>query len=155
ARRAGLASVPHGGELLGADHAGVVFRELNPDRIGHGVRATEDPAVLDQITGAGVAFELCPWSNVALGVYPDASAVPLRQIVAAGGRVALGADDPLIFGARLVDQYRLAREAHGFTDSELAELARASVQASRATTASKRKLLSGIDRWLAPPPPGL
>jgi adenosine deaminase len=149
ARDAGLASVPHGGELLGADHVQVVARELRPDRLGHGVRAAEDPSVLDRLVGAGVAFELCPLSNVALGVYPEVAAIPVRTIVEAGARVALGADDPLIFGTRLVDQYRALREAHGFTDAELADLARSSVEASRAGQATKARLKAGIARWLA------
>jgi adenosine deaminase len=152
ARDAGLASVPHGGELLGADHAAEVLSELGPDRIGHGVRAAEDPDVLRRIVDRGVAFELCPLSNVALGVYPDAAAVPVRQIVDAGGQVALGADDPLIFGSRLVDQYQTLRDVHGFTDTELADLARASVLASRTSGALKRRLLDGIGRWLATAP---
>jgi adenosine deaminase len=151
ARAAGLASVPHGGELLGADHARQVARELKPDRIGHGVRATEDPAVLDEIVAAGVAFELCPTSNVALGVYADAAAVPARQLAAAGAQLALSADDPLIFGARLVDQYQLLRSVHGFSDQELADCARASVLSSRASRATERRLLDGIAHWLATP----
>ncbi|MDR0432083.1 MAG: adenosine deaminase, partial [Bifidobacteriaceae bacterium] len=102
ARRAGLASVPHGGELLGADHLHEVIRTLEPTRVGHGVRAAEDPRLLDQMVERGIALELCPWSNVSLGVFPTIDAVPLRPIVKAGARVALGADDPLIFGFRLL-----------------------------------------------------
>jgi adenosine deaminase len=154
ARAAGLASVPHGGELMGAAHADQIARDLRPDRIGHGVRATEDPAVLARLVDSGVAFELCPLSNVALGVYPDAASVPVRAIVAAGAQVALAADDPLIFGARLVDQYRMLRDVHGFTDRELADLARASVLASRASERSQRRLLAEIGRWLAEPDAG-
>jgi adenosine deaminase len=154
ARAAGLASLPHGGELLGAQHAAEVARLLRPDRIGHGVRAAEDPAVLARLVDSGVAFELCPLSNVALGVYPDAAAVPVRAIARAGAQIALAADDPLIFGSRLVDQYRALRQVHGFTDPELAGLARASVLASRASAASKRRLERGIDQWLAAPAPG-
>jgi adenosine deaminase len=151
ARAAGLASVPHGGELLGAAHAAEVARDLLPDRLGHGVRATEDPAVLARLVDSGVAFELCPLSNVALGIYPDAASVPVRPLVDAGAQIALGADDPLIFGSRLADQYRMLRAAHGFTDPELAELARASVRASRASDGAKRRASARIDRWLAQP----
>jgi adenosine deaminase len=148
AREGGLAAVPHGGELLGADHASEVARALKPDRIGHGVRASEDVSVLENLVGQGVAFELCPLSNVALGIYPSPADVPVRQIMTAGGLIALGADDPLIFGSRLVDQYQMLREVHCFTDTELASLARASVTASRAADGTKRRLLGGIDRWL-------
>ncbi|MDR2564512.1 MAG: adenosine deaminase [Bifidobacteriaceae bacterium] len=149
-RAAGLASVPHGGELLGADHVRQLARALKPDRLGHGVRAVENPALLRELAESGVALELCPLSNVALGVYPDAAAVPIRSILATGAQVTLSADDPLIFGSRLVDQYRMLREVHGFTDAELAGLASASVQASRATPATKQSLLAGIGAWLCP-----
>ncbi len=149
ARDAGLASVPHGGELLGPAHVEAVLDHLRPDRLGHGVRSGEDPRVLDRVVSSGVALELCPASNVSLGVYPSAADVPLRALVDAGATVALGADDPLLFGSRLVDQYVLAREVHGFTDDELAALARSSITASRASAEVKTRLLAGIDGWLA------
>lgn len=152
ARRAGLASVPHGGELLGPPHIADVLESLVPDRLGHGVRAAEDAALLRRIVDRGVALEVCPASNVSLGVYPDDEAVPLRRLVDAGATVALGADDPLLFGSRLVHQYVSAREAHGFTDAELAELARASIRASRASDGTKSRLLAGVDAWLAVEP---
>jgi adenosine deaminase len=149
ARRAGLASLPHGGELLGADHVAAVLASLKPDRIGHGVRATEDPDVLRRMVDAGVAFEVCPLSNVSLGVYDSARDVPLRTLVETGATVALAADDPVVFGSRLVDQYRSAREDHGFTDRQLADLAGASITASRASAATKARLRQGVAAWLA------
>lgn len=149
ARRAGLAGVPHSGELLGADHVAVTLDTLAPDRLGHGVRSVEDPAVLRRVVDAGIALEVCPSSNVALGVYPDAASVPLARLLDAGARVALGADDPLLFGHRLVDQYRAAREVHGLDDAALAGLARASVEASRAPDDVRASLLRGIEAWLA------
>ena len=71
--------------------------------------------MLERVVAQGVALEVCPLSNVSLGVYDRADEVPLRTLVDAGARVALGADDPLIFGSRLADQYATARVAHGFT----------------------------------------
>lgn len=151
AKRAGLISVPHGGELLGPDHLEVVLDELAPDRVGHGIRAAEDPAMLDRIAAAGQALEVCPGSNVHLGVYPSLAEVPLRAVIDAGIEVALGADDPLLFSTRLVDQYEAAREALGFTDPELAELARSSIRASTASAATRARALADIDAWLAAP----
>ena len=153
ARRAGLASVPHGGELLGPEHVTEVLDHLAPDRLGHGVRAAEDPSVLRRAGDAGVAFEVCPSSNVSLGVYRSAERVPLRTLVDAGATVALGADDPLLFHARLVDQYEQARHVHGLSDAEIAELARGSIRASRASSATKTGLVAGVDAWLAAPAP--
>ncbi|NUU18033.1 adenosine deaminase [Cellulomonas humilata] len=149
ARRAGLASVPHGGELLGPAHVEDVVGHLHPDRLGHGVRSAEDPRVLERVVDEGVALEVCPASNVSLGVYATAADVPLRALVDAGATVALGADDPLLFLSRLVDQYAIARDVHGFSDEELAELARSSIRASRAADDVRARLLAGVDDWLA------
>jgi adenosine deaminase len=149
ARRAGLAAVPHGGELLGADHVEVALEVLAPDRLGHGVRAAEDDDVLARVVDAGVALEVCPASNVSLGVYPELSAVPLRRLLDAGARVALGADDPLLFRSRLLDQYVAARDVHGLDDERLAGLARTSIEASRAPAEVRRRLFAGVDAWCA------
>lgn len=94
---------------------------------------------------------MCPGSNVALGVYADAADVPLRRLVDAGARVALGADDPLLFGSRLAEQYESARTVHGFDDAALARLARGSIEGSRAPESVRRDLLAGVDRWMADP----
>lgn len=149
ARRAGLACVPHGGELLGAAAVEETLSVLAPDRLGHGIRSAEDPRVLDEIVRRGVTLEVCPGSNVALGVYRAARDVPLRQLVDAGARIALGADDPLLFGSRLNAQYETARTVHGLSDAELAELARGSVRGSRAPQPARSQMLTDIDSWLA------
>jgi adenosine deaminase len=70
-------------------------------------------------------------------------------LVDAGARVALGADDPLLFGSRLLDQYEIARTVHGFTDAELANLARRSIDGSRAPSDVRAHLLAGVDAWLS------
>jgi adenosine deaminase len=149
ARSAGLASVPHSGELLGPDHVRTTLDHLAPDRIGHGVRSVEDRSVLDDVVDRGITLEVCPGSNVALGVYAEQAGVPLRALRDAGARVALGADDPLLFGSRLADQYRFAREQHGFTDEQLADLARDSIRGSRAPDDVRTRLLADVDGWLA------
>jgi adenosine deaminase len=149
ARRAGLASVPHGGELLGADAVWETLAALSPDRLGHGIRSAENPRVLEEVVRRGVTLEVCPGSNVALGVYKADGDVPLRQLIQAGAQIALGADDPLLFGSRLNAQYDSARQVHGLSDGELAELARGSVRGSRATVQARTQMLAGIDRWLA------
>lgn len=151
ARRAGLVGVPHGGELLGPEHVREVVAHLKPARLGHGVRSAEDRDLLARIVDAGIALEVCPASNVSLGVYPDLDHVPLRTLYDAGATLALGADDPLLFLSRLTDQYVAAREVHGFSDAEVAELARASIRASTAPESSVRAWLAAVDAWLATP----
>jgi adenosine deaminase len=149
ARRAGLMSVPHGGELAGPASVRACLDELRADRIGHGVSAARDPALLRRIARQDVTLEVCPGSNVALGVAASPAEVPLRRLLDAGVPVALGADDPLLFGSRLTAQYELARQAHGLDDSALAELARMSVRGSAAPGETAKRLLDGIDAWLA------
>jgi adenosine deaminase len=152
AARAGLLAVPHGGELAGPASVRACLDVLAADRIGHGVRSTEDPSLVRRLALAGTTLEVCPTSNVALGVAGRPEDVPLRRFLDAGVKVALGADDPLLFGARLTAQYEIARQAHGYSDGELAELARMSVRGSAAPEHVRKELLAGIDAWLAAPP---
>ncbi len=154
AARAGLLLAPHGGELAGPASVATCLTALRADRVGHGVRAVEDPALLDRLAARGTTLEVCPASNVRLGVYATPADVPLRALREAGVPVALGADDPLLFGSRLLDQYEAARHVHGLTDEALAELARCSVRGSVAPDDVRRRLLAGIDAWLAAPARG-
>lgn len=149
ARRAGLASLPHGGELLGPESVRIALDELHPDRLGHGVRVVEDPRLLERVVEEGVALEVCPTSNVSLGVYSDLTSVPVPTLMDAGAQIALGADDPLLFGSRLLGQYAAMRAAHDLTDAELAELARMSLRAAYAPDSIKVQALRDVDDWLA------
>src|SRR5699024_1857314 len=174
AREAGLSAVPHGGELLGPSHVHDVGAHVRPDRpgrggrlgarlvlagvahlrpvrLGHGVRAAEDPELLARIVDLGIGLEVCPGSNASLGVTREPTDVPLRRLVEAGAQIALGADDPLLFDSRLLDQYETARKI-GFSDAELADLAADSIRISRASDEVKSRLLTGVQDWLAATP---
>ncbi|MDJ0381522.1 adenosine deaminase [Streptomyces sp. G-G2] len=148
AREGGLLAAPHGGELSGPSSVRDCLDDLRAARIGHGVRAAEDPRLLQRLADRQITCEVCPASNVALGVYERHEDVPLRTLFEAGVPMALGADDPLLFGSRLAAQYEIARRHHAFTDAELAELARQSVRGSAAPEDVQAKLLAGIDHWL-------
>jgi adenosine deaminase len=152
AERAGLRLVPHGGELLGPESVRTCVDALHAQRVGHGVRSVEDPALLAEIVDRGIALEICPVSNVALGVYSDLTSVPLPELLAAGATVALGADDPLLFGSRLAAQYATMRAAHELTDETLAELAAMSVRASCAPDETKAAVLADVTGWLTATP---
>ncbi|MFI0898663.1 adenosine deaminase [Streptomyces sp. NPDC020983] len=154
ARDGGLLAAPHGGELAGPASVRDCLDDLHAQRVGHGVRAAEDPHLVRRLAESGVTCEVCPASNVALGVYDKPEDVPLRALYDAGVPLALGADDPLLFGSRLAAQYEIARDVHGFTDAELAELARQSVRGSRAPQEVRERLLGGIDAWAAEEPSG-
>ena len=151
ASRAGLLLAPHGGELAGADSVRACLDALRAHRIGHGVAAATDPDLTKRLAGSGVTCEVCPTSNVALGIAARPADVPLRTLLDEGVPVALGADDPLLFGSRLTAQYEIARHVHGLDDAEIAELARMSVRGSTAPPATASRLLAGISDWLAAP----
>ncbi|WP_438292275.1 adenosine deaminase [Streptomyces sp. HUAS TT7] len=149
AREGGLLAAPHGGELSGPASVRDCLDDLHARRVGHGVRAAEDPRLLRRLADKGVTCEVCPASNVALGVYEKPEDVPLRVLYDAGVPLALGADDPLLFGSRLAAQYEIARHHHAFTDEELADLARQSIRGSAAPQDVQGKLLAGVEGWLA------
>jgi adenosine deaminase len=147
ARDGGLAAMPHAGELLGASSVSRSVLALEPARIGHGVRAVEDPSVLALLASRGIACEVCPASNVALGIATSLSEVPLHTLEAAGVPVVLAADDPLLFGTSLLAQYQAARDLHGYGRSDLARLARASVTHSTMPAAKAAGINAEIDSW--------
>lgn len=147
ARDGGLAGMPHAGELLGPESVTRTIAALQPSRIGHGVRSTEDPAVLAVLADRGIACEVCPASNVALGVAAALDAVPVRVLEDAGVPVVLAADDPLLFGSGLVAQYAAVRDHIGYSRADLARLARTSVANSTMPTSRASEVLADIDAW--------
>jgi adenosine deaminase len=147
ARDGGLRSMPHAGELLGAESVARTVSALAPARIGHGVRAVEDPAVMAVLADRGIVCEVCPASNVALGVAAAWDAVPLRTLEAAGVPVVLAADDPLLFGSTLLDQYVVARDYHGYDRADLARLAATSVTHSAMLPDLATQTLATITAW--------
>jgi adenosine deaminase len=152
AREGGLLAMPHAGELLGAESVARTVRALEPRRIGHGVRAVEDPAVLDLLAERGVACEVCPASNLALGVVADAADLPVHRLEHAGVPVVIAADDPLLFGASLVEQYASVRDALNYSRRDLARLAGASITHSAMPPDLAETALADIATWLAAPP---
>ncbi len=148
ARDAGLAAAPHAGELSGPPSVRAAVEALGASRIAHGVRAADDPAVLSMLVERNVSLDVCLTSNRILGVVPDLAHHPLPRLLAAGVRCSLGADDPLMFGVGLLDEYRLARTELGLSDHELAGLARTSIVTSDAPIALVETATARIDSWL-------
>lgn len=144
----GLLAVPHAGFYLPAWHVRDSVTMLGAQRIGHGLSAVADPAVLELLASRGVALEVCPTSYPPFGVVADLGSIPLGALLDAGIPVALGSDDPLLFSAGLGEQYNIARTSLGCTDEQLALLARQSITVSAAPTPLKTRLLSGVDAWL-------
>jgi adenosine deaminase len=144
AKQQGIGVVPHSGFYEGPRHVAACV-EQGATRIGHGITAATDPGTMDMLARNGIAVELCPTSYPPFGVVDHLSQVPLRTMRDNGVPVALAADDPLLFGAGLADQYRIARDVLGFGDAELAELARASIRAS--AMPHQQATLDRVDAW--------
>lgn len=143
ARATGLGVVPHAGELAGPAEVRSAL-DLGVDRIQHGVRAVEDPAVVRALAASGVCLDVCPSSNVTLGVYPTLEKHPLAQLLAAGVRCSLAADDPVLFGVNVVDEYVIAHEQLGVPYDHLVACARASLEASFAPEPVTREALARL-----------
>jgi adenosine deaminase len=152
AREAGLLVVPHAGESAGPESVREALDLLKPDRIAHGVRTVEDPDLLRRLAGEGITCDVCPTSNVKLGVVTEIEAHQLPSLVAAGVPVTLNADDQLYFGPKVGEEYELVQRIFDLPDEHLAEIARTSIRASGATAATRKRVLAQIDDWLAEAP---
>jgi adenosine deaminase len=148
AAAAGVISAPHAGEHGGPESVRGALDALGARRIQHGVRAVEDAGLVRRLVDDDVCLDVCPTSNVALSVVPDLKAHPLPALLAAGVACSLNADDPLLFGVGLLDEYVVARDRLGLDDEALAACARSSLVHSGAPADLKASALSAIDDWL-------
>ena len=138
----------HAGETGGPDRVREALGVGRAERIGHGIRALEDPELTAELRDRQVPLEVCPGSNVALGLVPSLAAHPLPRLVAAGLAVTLNTDVPSITGRTLTDEYASVRSVFGAGDAELARLAVAAVDASFAPADTRRRIRAGIVGWL-------
>ncbi|MDF1634288.1 adenosine deaminase [Mycoplana sp. MJR14] len=144
AREAGLGITIHAGEVCGAESVRDALDFVRPARIGHGVRAIEDPGLVERLAEAGVVLEVCPGSNVALGVFESFQAHPLRRLQAAGVKVTLNSDDPPFFHTSLQREYEVASQAMGYSESELDGMTRTAIEAAFVDKETRSRLLSQL-----------
>jgi len=140
ARQAGLPRVPHSGEHAGPESMWDTLRLLHADRVGHGVRCVEDPALVDHLRQRRVPLDMCPTSNVRLGVYPDYAAHPLRRLWDAGLWVTVNSDDPPMFGTDLNREYEVLIDHFAFGADELEQVSLNGLRASLLPPADKARL---------------
>jgi adenosine deaminase len=141
AEKAGLGCTVHAGEWAGAASVRGAL-ELPVTRISHGVRAIEDPALVAELARRQITLEVCPTSNVVLGVFPTYEAHPFPVLREAGIPLTLGSDDPPYFGASVGGEYAVARDHFGLDDAELVAITRTAVEASFAEPELRSKLLT-------------
>jgi aminodeoxyfutalosine deaminase len=135
-----LPRVPHSGETSGPESVWAALRLLFADRVGHGVRCVEDPVLVEHLRERQVPLELCPTSNVCLGVYPDYAAHPLRHLWDAGLLITVNSDDPPMFETDLNHEYEVLVDYFGFNADELERISLNGLHASLLPQADKARL---------------
>jgi adenosine deaminase len=130
AREAGLRITAHAGEWGGPDSVRAALEDLNPERIGHGVRAIEDLALVDLLAERGTVLEVCPGSNVALGLYPDWRQHPIGTLFDRGVKVTVSTDDPPFFHTTMTREYDRLAEALDWDEGVFASLNRTALDAA-------------------------
>ncbi len=145
ARGAGLKTVAHAGEEGPADYVREAVDVLKIDRIDHGNRCLEDPALVERLVKAGTTLTVCPLSNVKLRVVADIARHPLKQMLDAGLAATVNSDDPAYFGGYLLDNYLAVAGALALNRADLATLARNSIAGSFLDDEAKAHHLARID----------
>lgn len=148
-KAAGLLSVPHAGETMGAASVHGAVYALQADRIGHGVRAIEDPALLQGIKERQIVLEINPTSNVSLHVYRRLAEHPFPHLDRMGLLVTVNSDDPPLFNTTLIDEYVVLAREFGYGPADLARIARNAFVAAGLPADRKRQLLIDFDEWVA------
>jgi adenosine deaminase len=149
ARAAGLHVVHHAGEAAGPASIRQAITAGGAERLGHGIRVLDDEVLTADVSALGIPLEVCPHSNVLLGLVPSLAEHPLPRLVKAGLAVTVNTDIPAMTGVGLAGEYRELRETFGYSDAVIADVARAGVHASFAPADLQADLLARIDDWSA------
>jgi adenosine deaminase len=151
ARAAGLPVVSHAGQTGGPASVIEALDELGATRLSHGFRAAESAELLGRLAADGIVCDICPVSNVRLGLIGDLAQHPAPQLIAAGVPVTLNADDQLWFTTTITEQYALAREVWGLTDETLALVALSGTRASGMSSSTRQEFVDAVDAWRKEP----
>lgn len=154
ARQAGLRVTAHAGEAAGPASVWGALRSLEVERVGHGIRSIEDPALVEHLAARRIPLEVCPLSNLATGVVADLAAHPIRRLHDAGVLVTVSTDDPAMFGNTLVEDLAGLMDVHAFTPAEIQRLVLNAVDASWLPAARRRAMSTEFvtsPGWLPPP----
>jgi adenosine deaminase len=145
ARDAGFGITVHAGELVGWHSVADALDHLKPTRIGHGVRAIENPDLVRRLADEKIVLECCPGSNVSLSVFPSFAEHPFMKLRAAGVPVTLNSDDPPYFATSLKREYEIGAEEFGLSDGELTEITRTALDAAFVDGDTRSRLLALLD----------
>lgn len=151
AQELGLHAVAHAGEEGDPSYVWSALDDLRVQRVDHGIRSLEDPALVERLVADGITLTVCPLSNVRLAVTPDLADHPLPRMLELGVLATVNSDDPAYFGGYIDDNFRAVRTSLGLDDAALASLARNSITGAFASADRKAELLAGVDAWLDAP----
>jgi aminodeoxyfutalosine deaminase len=140
----GLRTVAHAGEFDGPASVWQAVEVLGAERIGHGIRAGEDPVLLAMLRRRRIPLEVCPTSNLRTGVIRSWREHPLPRLVAAGLRITVNTDDPALFQTSLLSEYRALRRRLGLGRAAVLSIEREGVRASFLSPSEKRRILYGL-----------
>ena len=140
AREAGLRLTCHAGEWGGPDMVAGTLRDLRPERIGHGVNAIHDLALVDKLAEDGIVLEVCPGSNVFLGATGDWPEHPIRALRERGVKVTVSTDDPPYFGTTMTREFEGLARAFGWDEDDFTELNRTALDAAFCDAATKDRI---------------
>ncbi len=149
AAEAGYPCTVHAGEIDGAASVRAALDTLPISRLGHGVRSIEDRELVAEIAERGIVLEICPGSNLAVGVFNSYDDHPLPKLMEAGCRVTLNSDDPPYFATSIGREYANAATGFGLTDGQLLGMTRTALEAAFVDDATKAGLLSRLDEAAA------
>ena len=144
---AGLSCNVHAGEFGGPESIRGALDALPVSRLGHGVRAIEDPSLVAELAERGTVLEVCPMSNVATGVFPSHDRHPLPLLREAGVRCTLSSDDPHYFGSSIGREYANAGTMFGYDEAALLGFTRISLEAAFVDEATRARLLNRLDAY--------
>lgn len=145
AREAGLRLTCHAGEWGGPDSVRDAVRDLGVERIGHGVRAIEDLALVDELAEKGIVLEICPGSNIALGLYPNWRAHPIEKLMERGVKVTVSTDDPPFFHTTMAREYDRLAAAFGWDGGVFRTIAETSARAAFCATETCANILKRLE----------
>ncbi len=145
AREAGLGLTAHAGEWGGPDSVRETLRDLRVSRIGHGVRAIEDPALVAHLAETGVVLEVCPGSNIALGLYPSLAAHPIDRLHQAGVKLTVSTDDPPFFHTSMTREYQALADRFGWEAPAFETLAQTALGAAFCDPETRRALAKRLE----------
>jgi adenosine deaminase len=147
AAAAGFRRTVHAGESSGPEGIRDAIHLLGAERIDHGVRAAEDPALMDELRDRRMPLDITPSSNVRLGLYDRYDDHPIERLRRHGIAVSVGSDDPELLETTLVDEYARMVETFSWDDAVLRAVAATSIEASFAPPEIKRDLLAKLAAW--------